>query len=72
MGANPFQTTLNAEQHRTVILKRANIVREAMASIRGGTTAQRVDAVYDAVKTKAGSSSPTSTSTRPNWRKPPM
>ncbi|QGA50925.1 arsenate reductase (azurin) large subunit [Pseudomonas brassicacearum] len=53
-GANPFQTTLNAEQHRTVILKRANIVREAMASIRGGTTAQRVDAVYDAVKNKGG------------------
>ncbi|WP_420230872.1 arsenate reductase (azurin) large subunit [Pseudomonas sp. ABY48] len=53
-GANPFQTTLNAEQHRTVILKRANIVREAMASVRGGTTAQRVDAVYDAVKNKGG------------------
>jgi len=30
--ANPFQTTLNAEQHRAVILKRAAIVREAMAN----------------------------------------
>ncbi|MNR61920.1 Arsenite oxidase subunit AioA [compost metagenome] len=26
-GANPFQTTLNAEEHRAVILQRANIVR---------------------------------------------
>lgn len=53
-GANPFQTTLNAEQHRTVILRRANIVREAMANVRGGSTAQMVDAIYDAVKTKGG------------------
>ncbi|MDA7087334.1 arsenate reductase (azurin) large subunit [Pseudomonas sp. SA3-5] len=53
-GANPFQTTLNAEQHRTVILRRANIVREAMASARGGSTAQRVEAIYDALKHKGG------------------
>ncbi len=53
-GANPFQTTLNAEQHRTVILRRANIVREAMANVRGGSTAEMVDAIYDAVKTKGG------------------
>ena len=53
-GANPFQTTLNAEQHRTVILRRANIVRDAMASVRGGSTAQMVDAIYDAVKNKGG------------------
>ncbi|WP_413770251.1 hypothetical protein, partial [Vibrio vulnificus] len=53
-GANPFQTTLNAEQHRTVILKRANIVRAAMATVRGGSTVQMVDAIYDAVKNKGG------------------
>jgi arsenite oxidase large subunit len=53
-GANPFQTTLNAEEHRAVILRRANIVREAMAKIRGGSTAQMVDAIYDAVKNKGG------------------
>jgi arsenite oxidase large subunit len=53
-GANPFQTTLNAEQHRTVILRRANIVRDAMASVRGGSTAQRVEAIYDALKNKGG------------------
>ncbi len=53
-GANPFQTTLNAQQHRTVILRRANIVREAMATVRGGSTTQMVDAIYDAVKNKGG------------------
>ena len=53
-GANPFQTTLNAEQHRAVILRRANIVRDAMASVRGGSTAQRVEAIYDALKNKGG------------------
>ncbi|MDN0084649.1 arsenate reductase (azurin) large subunit [Crenobacter sp. SG2305] len=53
-GANPFQTTLNAEEHRAVILKRANVVREAMAKVRGGSTAQMVDAIYDAVKHKGG------------------
>lgn len=53
-GANPFQTTLNAQQHRAVIVKRANIVKEAMANVRGGSTAQMVDAIYDAVKNKGG------------------
>jgi len=53
-GANPFQTTLNAQQHRAVILRRANIVREAMATVRGGSTTQMVDAIYDAVKNKGG------------------
>ena len=53
-GANPFHTTLNAEQHRAVILKRANIVREATASVRGGTTVQMVDVISDGVKNKGG------------------
>ena len=53
-GANPFQTTLNAQEHRTVILRRTSIVKEAMAKTRGATTAQLVDAIYDAVKTKGG------------------
>jgi len=53
-GANPFQTTLNAEEHRTVILRRSGIVKEAMAKMRGATTRQIVDVVYDAVKNKGG------------------
>ncbi|ABX19344.1 MULTISPECIES: arsenate reductase (azurin) large subunit [Burkholderia] len=53
-GANPFQTTLNAEEHRAVILHRAGIVREAMSRERGASTAQLVDVAYDAVKNKGG------------------
>jgi arsenite oxidase large subunit len=53
-GANPFQTTLNAEQHRRVILHRTAIVKEAMANTRGATTQQMIDTIYDAVKNKGG------------------
>src|SRR6202521_1144348 len=53
-GANPFQTTLNAKQHRRVILHRTAIVKEAMANLRGATTQQAIDAIYDAVKNKGG------------------
>ncbi|WP_136416081.1 arsenate reductase (azurin) large subunit [Herbaspirillum sp. ST 5-3] len=53
-GANPFQTTLNAQQHRAVILRRASIVKDAIAKTRGGSTPQMVDAIYDAVKNKGG------------------
>ena len=53
-ACNPFQTTLNAEQHRQVILRRSGIVKEAMGKARGATTAQMVDLIYDAVKNKGG------------------
>lgn len=53
-GTNPFQTTLNAEQHRLVLSRRAKIVKEAMAQARGATTAQMVDIIYDACKNKGG------------------
>ena len=53
-ACNPFQTTLNAEQHRQVILRRSGIVKEAMGNARGASTAQMVDIVYDAVKNKGG------------------
>ena len=53
-ACNPFQTTLNAEQHRRVILRRSGIVKEAMGKARGATTAQMVDIIYDAVKNKGG------------------
>jgi arsenite oxidase large subunit len=53
-GANPFQTTLNAEQYRNVILHRSNIVREAMGKARGATIPEWVDIIYDAVTTKGG------------------
>ena len=34
-GANPFQTTLNGEEHRRVILRRSQIVKDALAQARG-------------------------------------
>jgi arsenite oxidase large subunit len=49
-ACNNFQTTLNAEQYRDVIHHRSNIVKEAMAKVRGGTTEQLVDAIFEATK----------------------
>ncbi len=53
-GTNPFQTSLNAEQHRVVLQRRAAIVKDAIAKARGATTAQLVDVAYDACKNKGG------------------
>lgn len=53
-GCNSFQTTLNAEEYREVVLRRSNIVKEAMAKARGASTEQVVDVVADAVLTKGG------------------
>ena len=53
-GTNPFQTTLNAEQHQQVLHRRAEIVSEAMAKARGVTAEQMVDVIYDACKNKGG------------------
>jgi arsenite oxidase large subunit len=53
-AVNPFQSTLNAEQFRETVLRRSEIVKEAMRKNRGATTAQMVDAIFDAVSTKGG------------------
>jgi arsenite oxidase large subunit len=53
-GTNPFQTTLNAEQHRLALRRRANIVNDAVAKAKGATTEQLIDVVYDACKNKGG------------------
>ncbi len=53
-GTNPFQTTLNAEQHRLVLRKRASIVNQAIAEARGASVDQLVDVIYDACKNKGG------------------
>ena len=34
-GANPFQTTLNGEEHRRVILRRSQFVKDVLAQARG-------------------------------------
>jgi len=53
-GVNPFQSTLNAENFRNAVLRRSEIVKDAMRQARGATTAQMVDAIYDAVANKGG------------------
>ncbi len=53
-GTNPFQTTLNAEQHRLVLRKRASIVNEALAKARGASVEEQVEIAYDACKNKGG------------------
>ena len=53
-GTNPFQTTVNAEQHRLVLHKRANLGNEAIAKAKGATTEQLIDVIYDACKNKGG------------------
>lgn len=53
-GTNPFQTTLNAEEHRRVLGRRAQIVNEAMTRAKGASVEQMVDIIYDACKNKGG------------------
>lgn len=53
-GTNPFQTTLNAEEHRRALSKRAQVVSEAMARAKGASVEQMVDIIYDACKNKGG------------------
>lgn len=53
-GVNPFQTTINAEEHRETIMRRSEIVKEAMRKARGATTQEMVDAIYDAIANKGG------------------
>ena len=53
-GVSTFQTTCNAEQFRETVLRRSEIVKEAMRKARGATTAEMVDVIYDAVANKGG------------------
>ncbi len=53
-GTNPFQTTLNAQEHRLALTRRAQIVNQAIAAARGASVEQMVDIIYDACKNKGG------------------
>jgi arsenite oxidase large subunit len=53
-ACNSFQTTCNAEAYRETILRRSNIVREAMAQVRGTETDALADAILRAVTDKGG------------------
>jgi len=53
-GCNAFQTTLNAQQYREELYRRANIVRDAMAKARTANIDDLADIVYDAVDKRGG------------------
>lgn len=53
-ACNAFRTTVNAQQYRETIIRRANIVREAIDKSRGASAEQLADVIYDAVSTKGG------------------
>lgn len=47
-ACNNFQTSNNAQQLRKVVLRRSQIVKEAMSKARGATAGQLVDVIYSA------------------------
>lgn len=53
-ACNAFQTTCNAEQYRKTVIQRANIVREAMARVRGADVNTLVETIVDAVNKHGG------------------
>lgn len=53
-GVNTFQTTCNAEQFRDAVLRRSEIVKQAMRKVRGASTQEMVDAIFDAVANQGG------------------
>jgi len=53
-GCNAFQTTLNAQQYREHLYRRANVVRDALSRVRTANVKDMVDAIVDAVENKGG------------------
>lgn len=54
-ACNSVQTTLNAQQYQATIIRRSNIVRDALIQRGGGlSTKQIVDVIYEAVSNKGG------------------
>ncbi|MDO8273822.1 MAG: arsenate reductase (azurin) large subunit [Gammaproteobacteria bacterium] len=53
-ACDAFRSTHNAQNYRAAVIRRANIVREAIDQARGASTAELIDIIYDAVTTKGG------------------
>lgn len=53
-ACNAFRTTHNAQAYREAVIRRANIVRDAINSTRGVSPEEMVDVIYDAVTNKGG------------------
>lgn len=53
-ACDAFRTTHNAQAYRESVIRRANIVRDAIDQAPGATPTQLVDIIYDAVSNKGG------------------
>lgn len=53
-ACNAFQTTCDAQQYRAAVLRRSNIVREALSGAGGTSVPELVEIIYDAVSRKGG------------------
>jgi len=53
-ACNAFQSTLNAEQYREAVYRRAAIVRDVISKARGASAAELVDLIHDAVEHRGG------------------
>lgn len=53
-ACNAFQTTCNAEIYREAVIRRSNIVRDAMSKARGASTDTLTDAILEAVNKHGG------------------
>jgi arsenite oxidase large subunit len=53
-ACNNFQTSNNSQQLREVVMRRSQIVKDAMAKARGATPAELVDIIYDACTNQGG------------------
>jgi arsenite oxidase large subunit len=53
-GCNSFQTTCNAQQYRETVMRRANIVRDALARAKGTGREAVLDAIMKAVDEQGG------------------
>ena len=53
-ACNAFQTTLNAEQYRNEVLRRSDIVKQALRKVRGAGPEKRAEVIHKAVKEDGG------------------
>ena len=53
-ACNAFQTTLNAEEYRKEVMRRSDIVKQALRRLRGASMEETIEAVYRAVRYDGG------------------
>jgi arsenite oxidase large subunit len=53
-ATNSFQSTLNAEEYREAVYRRAAIVRDVISKARGASAAELTDLIVDAVENRGG------------------